>query len=346
MLYSTLAWRPPLAEGNVKGGNSKAERQMKRIGILTSGGDCSGMNATIRSATRTALARGVQVVGFRKGYAGLLKGDFIEMTTREVAGILHRGGTFLQSARSEEFRTVLGREKAVRHLQEFGVEGLVVIGGDGSLNGALALHKLGVPVIGVPASIDNDIAFTDMALGVDTALNNIIYAVDCIKDTASSHDRAFVIEVMGRNSGYLASMSAIATGAEYAIIPEVEHDVADLCNQLRRRYEEGRSNAIIILAEGAGRAQNIADNIKDAIGFETRVTVLGHYQRGGAPSVFDRLLGSRFGNAAVEQLLAGEMGKMVGLCCGEICSTLLETVVVSEKTTQDELHELSKILGI
>jgi len=319
---------------------------MKKIGILTSGGDCSGMNAAIRSATRTALGHGVQVVGFRKGYAGLLKGEYLEMETKEVAGILHRGGTFLQSARSEEFRTVLGREKAVRHLEEIGVDGLVVIGGDGSLNGALALHRMGVPVIGIPASIDNDIPFTDMALGVDTALNNIIYAVDCIKDTASSHDRAFVIEVMGRNSGYLASMSAIATGAEYAIIPEVECDITDLCNQLRLRYEEGRSNAIIILAEGAGRAQNIADTIKDAIGFETRVTVLGHYQRGGAPSVFDRLLGSRLGHGAVELLLAGQRGKMVGLCCNAIVPTLLETVVVSEKRQQDELHEMSLILGI
>ena len=319
---------------------------MKKIGILTSGGDCSGMNAAIRSATRTALGRGVQVVGFRKGYLGLLKGDFLEMGSKEVAGVLHRGGTFLQSARSEEFRTVAGREKAVRHLGELGIDGLIVIGGDGSLNGALALHRMGVPVIGIPASIDNDIAFTDMALGVDTALNNIIYAVDCIKDTASSHDRAFVIEVMGRNSGYLASMTAIATGAEYAIIPEVECDLSEICNQLRHRYEEGRSNAIIILAEGAGHAQNIADTIKDAIGFETRVTVLGHYQRGGAPSVFDRLLGSRLGNSAVEFLLAGERGKMVGLLCNDIVPTPLETVVVSEKKQQDELLAMSRVLGI
>jgi 6-phosphofructokinase 1 len=319
---------------------------MKKIGILTSGGDCSGMNAAIRSATRTALGHDRKVVGFRKGFLGLLKGDYLEMGTKEVAGILHRGGTFLQSARSDEFRTVIGREKAIRHLAEIGVDGLIVIGGDGSLNGALALHKMGVPVIGIPASIDNDIAFTDMALGVDTALNNIIYAVDCIKDTASSHDRAFVIEVMGRNSGYLASMTAIATGAEYAIVPEVECDISDLCNQLRHRWEEGRSNAIIILAEGAGQAQNIADTIKDAIGFETRVTVLGHYQRGGAPSVFDRLLGSRLGNAAVELLLAGERGKMVGLCCNEILPTPLETVVVSEKKQHEELLAMSLILGI
>jgi 6-phosphofructokinase 1 len=319
---------------------------MIKIGILTSGGDCSGMNAAIRSATRTALGHGVQVVGFRKGYAGLLKPDFLDMGTKEVAGILHRGGTFLQSARSDEFRNPMGREKAVRHLSEMGIDGLVIIGGDGSLNGALALHRLGVPVIGIPASIDNDIPFTDMALGVDTALNNIIYAIDCIKDTASSHDRAFVVEVMGRNSGYLASTAAIASGAEYAIVPEVEWDMQDLCSQLRTRWEEGRSNAIIVLAEGAGRAQDIADKVKDAIGFETRVTVLGHYQRGGAPSVFDRLLGSRLGHAAVELLLEGQKGKMVGLCCNSIVPTLLETVVVSEKRQPDELHNLSLILGI
>ncbi|GFO56347.1 ATP-dependent 6-phosphofructokinase [Geomonas sp. Red276] len=319
---------------------------MKKIGILTSGGDCSGMNAAIRAVTRTALGHGVEVIGFRKGYAGLLKPDYLEMGTKDVAGILHRGGTFLQSARSEEFRTPLGREKAARHIEEMGIGGLVIIGGDGSLNGALALHRMGVPVIGIPASIDNDIPFTDMALGVDTALNNILYAIDCIKDTASSHDRAFVIEVMGRNSGYLAATSAIASGAEYAIVPEVECDLADLCEQLRHRWEEGRSNAIIVLAEGAGKAQNIADTIKDVIGFETRVTVLGHYQRGGAPSVFDRLLGSRLGHAAVELLLAGQKGKMVGLCCNAIVPTLLETVVVSERRQQDDLHSLSLILGI
>jgi len=319
---------------------------MEKIGIVTSGGDCSGMNAAIRSATRTALGMGVKVVGFRKGYLGLLKGDFLDMDSKEVAGILHRGGTFLQSARSEEFRTEAGREKAVRRMRELGIDGLVIIGGDGSLNGALALHRLGVPVVGIPASIDNDIPFTDMALGVDTALNNIIYAVDCIKDTASSHDRAFVIEVMGRNSGYLATMAAIATGAEHAIIPEVPVDLAQLCDQLRHRYEEGRSNAIILLAEGAGRAQNIADTIKDAIGFETRVTVLGHYQRGGAPSYFDRMIGSRLGNVAAKLLLSGERGVMVGLNCNEIVATPLESVVISEKRQQDELFGLAAVLGV
>jgi len=221
---------------------------MKKIGILTSGGDCSGMNATIRSAVRTALRMNLEMVGFRKGYLGLMKGDGITLDSKSVSGILHRGGTFLQSARSQEFLTPEGQKKAIDNLRNLGVEGLVILGGDGSLTGALALHRLGLPVIGIPASIDNDIPFTDMALGVDTALNNIIYAVDCIKDTASSHARAFVIEVMGRNSGYLASVSAIATGAEFALVPEREFDLSEICQQLRARYEEGRDNAIIILA--------------------------------------------------------------------------------------------------
>ncbi|BDV43714.1 ATP-dependent 6-phosphofructokinase [Geotalea uraniireducens] len=319
---------------------------MKKIGILTSGGDCSGMNATIRAAVRTALRLNLEVVGFRKGYAGLMKGDCIQLDSRAVSNILHRGGTFLQSARSAEFRTTEGQEQAVAALRAMGVDGLVILGGDGSLCGALALHRLGYPVIGIPASIDNDIPYTDMALGVDTALNNIIYAVDCIKDTASSHARAFVIEVMGRNSGYLASVAAIATGAEYALVPEREFDLAEICQQLRCRYEEGRDNAIIILAEGAGHAQEVAHSIKDAIGFETRVTVLGHYQRGGAPTVFDRLLASRFGKKAVELLISGQQGMMVGLSCNAILATPLEDVIRGEKRPQDEVLRLAEVLGI
>jgi len=319
---------------------------MKKIGILTSGGDCSGMNAAIRSAVRTGIRLNVEVVGFRKGYLGLMKGDAIPLDTKAVSGILHRGGTFLQSARSPEFKTPEGQQKAMDNLKELGIEGLVGLGGDGSLTGALALHWLGLPVVGIPSSIDNDIPYTDMALGVDTALNNIIYAVDCIKDTASSHARAFVIEVMGRNSGYLASISAIATGAEYALVPEREYDLADICQQLRARYEEGRDNAIIILAEGAGHAQEISDSIKDAIGFETRVTVLGHYQRGGAPTVFDRLLASRFGKRAVELLVSGTSGVMVGLSCNAILATTLEDVVKGEKRPQDEVLRLAEVLGV
>jgi 6-phosphofructokinase 1 len=276
-----------------------------------------------------------------------LKNDFQILDTRAVSGVLQRGGTFLQSARSQEFRTDEGRKKALDNLMKERVEGLIVIGGEGSLNGALALDRLGFPVIGIPASIDNDIPYTDMALGVDTALNNIIYAVDCIKDTASSHDRAFIVEVMGRNSGYLASTAAIATGAEFAIVPEVEFDMSEMCHQLRRRYEEGRTNALIILAEGAGNAQSIADGIKDTVGFETRVTVLGHYQRGGAPSVYDRLLGSRFGRKSVELLLNGNKGVMVGISSSSLTTTLLEMVANGgQKKLNEDLLRMAYILGI
>jgi 6-phosphofructokinase 1 len=320
---------------------------MKRLAILTSGGDCSGMNAAIRAAARTAVANDIEMIGYHKGYAGLLKNDYQVLDTRAVSGVLQRGGTFLQSARSPEFRTEEGRRKALDNLMKERVEGLIVIGGDGSLNGALALDRLGFPVIGIPASIDNDIPYTDMALGVDTALNNIIYAVDCIKDTASSHDRAFIVEVMGRNSGYLASTSAIATGAEFAIVPEIEFDLSEMCHRLRRRYEEGRTNALIILAEGVGNAQSIADGIKDTVGFETRVTVLGHYQRGGAPSVFDRLLGSRFGRKSVELLLNGTKGVMVGLSCSSVITTPLETVANGgPKKLNEDLLRMADILGI
>lgn len=319
---------------------------MKKIGILTSGGDCSGMNACIRSSVRTGLRLGLEVVGFRKGYLGLMKGDVISLDSKAVSGIMHRGGTFLQSARSPEFKTAEGQKKAMDVLKELKVEGLIVLGGDGSLAGALALHKLGMPVIGIPASIDNDIPFTDMSLGVDTALNNIIYAVDCIKDTASSHARAFVIEVMGRNSGYLASVAAIASGAEFALVPEREFDLSEICQQLRQRFEEGRDNAIIILSEGVARGQDIADSIKDAIGFETRVTVLGHYQRGGAPTVFDRLLASRFGKKSVEFLIAGNHGMMAGLSCNSILATPLDDVIKGAKRPQDEMLRLAEVLGI
>lgn len=320
---------------------------MKRLAILTSGGDCSGMNAAIRAAARTAIANNVEMIGYRKGFAGLLKNDYIVLDTKAVSGVLQRGGTFLQSARSAEFRSEEGRKQALDNLLRENVDGLIVIGGDGSLNGALTLDKLGYPVIGIPASIDNDIAYTDMALGVDTALNNIIYAVDCIKDTASSHDRAFIIEVMGRNSGYLAMTSAIATGAEFAIVPETEFDLSEMCAQLRRRYDEGRTNAIIIMAEGAGNSQEIANSIKDCAGFETRVTVLGHYQRGGAPSVFDRLLGSRYGRRSVELLLSGTKGIMVGLSANSLTTTLLEMVSHGgQKKLNNELLNMAYILGI
>jgi len=291
---------------------------MKRMAVLTSGGDCSGMNAAIRAVVRAAMAQGVEVLGIQRGYRGLIDRQYEIMQNRSVSNILQRGGTTLQSARCKEMLTAAGQEIAVSNLKGLGVEGLIVIGGDGSLRGARVLNSRGIPTIGIPASIDNDIPGTDMSLGVDTALNNILYAVDCLKDTASSHDRTFVVETMGRGSGYLALAAMVASGAEWALVPEEPYDLEAICDNLRQRFREGRSNSIIMVAEGAASAQEIAAQIKDRIGFETRVMVLGHYQRGGSPSSFDRLLAARFGVAAVEALLAGESGKVVCLSCAEI----------------------------
>lgn len=320
---------------------------VKRIAVLTSGGDCSGLNATIRAVVRTALASGMEILGIQKGYRGLIDRHYIRMSTQTVSNILQRGGTVLQSTRCAEMRGDAGQDIAARNLEGLGVEGLVVIGGDGSLQGGLSLHRRGIKVIGIPASIDNDIPFTDMSLGVDTALNNIIYAVDCLKDTASSHDRAFVVETMGRNCGYLAVAAAVACGAEYALIPEEPFDIDEICRTLNRRYQEGRDNSIIMVAEGVAKAQDVAAQIKDCIGFETRIMVLGHYQRGGAPTAFDRLLGSRLGVAAVEALENGDTGKMVGLVKGKIELTPLEEVFAAPKRPIDgAMVRLARTLGI
>jgi len=310
---------------------------MKKIAVLTSGGDCSGMNAAIRAVVRAALQADIEIFGVQKGYDGLRHGQMQPMTTRNVSGILQRGGTILQSARCPEMHEPDTQQRVRENLAIKGIEGLVVIGGDGSLNGALALHRIGVHTVGIPASIDNDIPFTDMSLGVDTALNNIRYAVDALKDTASSHDRAFVVETMGRNCGYLAVVSAISCGAEFALIPEQPFDLEAICRELRKRFSEGRDNSIIMVAEGAGKADQIAAQVKDRIGFETRVMVLGHYQRGGSPSTFDRLMAARFGVGAVEQLLTGESGAMVGLSCGGLQFTPLETVLSSGRRKIDDM---------
>jgi len=318
---------------------------MKKLAVLTSGGDCSGMNAAIRSVVRAAMAQGIEVVGVQRGYRGLIEGRFEILQNRSVSNMLQRGGTFLRSARCQEMLTEAGQQAAAANLVGLGVEGLVAIGGDGSLRGARALQRKGIATIGVPASIDNDIPFTDMSLGVDTTLNNTLSAVDCLKDTASSPDRPFVVETMGRGSGYLALVAAVASGAEYALIPERPFDLEEICANLRRRYQEGRDNSIIMVAEGVAQAQEIATQIKDRIGFETRVMVLGHYQRGGSPSAFDRLLGARFGVTAVEALVRGESGKMVGLCNSGICLTPFDEVLEAGHRPIDELMvRLGRIL--
>ena len=317
---------------------------MKRIAILTSGGDCSGMNACIRACVRFALHEGLEVIGIRRGYAGLLDRDFIELDSKAVSGILQRGGTILLTARCEEFKTDEGQQKALEILKEEKIDGLIVIGGDGSLRGANALHNLGIKVIGIPASFDNDIYGTDMSIGVDTALNMIIYAVDCIKDTASSHERAFIIEVMGRNCGYLALASGIACGAEAIIIPEVPYNIDKIADLLYKRYRQGKTNSIVIVAEGAASAYEIHRKLKGLVGYETRITVLGHYQRGGYTSVFDRILGSRFGRVAVELLINGKSGLMVGLWDGIVRPIEITKVINTKKLLDFKLLKLAEVL--
>ena len=320
---------------------------MKRIAVMTSGGDAPGMNPAIRAVVRSAIAYGMEVYGIRQAYSGLLAGDFERLTNREVSGILQRGGTILQTARNEEFKTPQGQRRGVRRLNEMGIEGLVVIGGDGSLRGAMALHKLGIPVIGVPGSIDNDIIGTDMSIGVDSALNTILDALDRLRDTASSHERAFLIEVMGRNCGYLALMGGILGGAEMTIIPERAIELSDIASRLEDAYLRGKNHAIAVIAEGANhKIGEIAEFLEGRnVGFEVRITILGHIQRGGGPSAADRLLATRMGVKAVEFLRDGKTGVMVGLHGQEMVAVPIEEVTTGTRPANLEYYELADILS-
>ncbi|MGB1286375.1 MAG: 6-phosphofructokinase [Aggregatilineales bacterium] len=320
---------------------------MKRIAVMTSGGDAPGMNAAIRAVVRTGLAHGVEVYGIRQAYAGLLNGDITPMTSREVSGILQRGGTILQTARNEEFRTKKGQRKGLRRLNERNIDGVVVIGGDGSLRGAMALHNLDVPVVGVPASIDNDIYGTDMSIGADTALNTILDSLDRLRDTASSHNRCFLIEVMGRSCGYLALMGGILGGAETVIIPEREVPMEEVAKELEDAYVRGKIHAIAVIAEGASySATELAEFLnQQEVGFEIRLTILGHTQRGGGPSAFDRLLATRMGVAAVEELLAGHTGIMIARTGRGQKTVPLEEVVEKTRPITEDYFEMAHILS-
>ena len=321
---------------------------MKRIAVLTSGGDGPGLNPCIRSVVRTAIDKGLEVVGVRRGYAGLIESDMMELNVRSVGGILNRGGTFLGTARSLEFKTPKGQRHVLRNLNRVGINGLVVIGGNGSLTGALKLHEMGFPVVGIPATIDNDVNGTDISIGVDTTLNTILDAVDKIKDTASSHERAFLVEVMGRDSGYLALMASIASGAELALIPEVEIEVEEVVRAVDAAYIRGKAHCIIVAAEGwEPGARALYDYLRERreeIGFGVRLTVLGHVQRGGAPTAYDRILATRLGAAAVRALMDGKNGMMVGMIEGHTGLTPLDEAVAFQKELDLELYELCRIM--
>jgi len=321
---------------------------MKRIGVLTSGGDGPGLNPCIRAVTRTALGYDLEVIGIERGFAGLIDGEMIPLDARSVGGIIGRGGTFLGTARAPEFKTPKGQREALRNLNRHSIDGLVVIGGNGSLAGACALHRLGFPVVGVPATIDNDVVGTDIAIGVDTALNTILDAIDKIKDTASSHQRAFLIETMGRDSGYLALMGGIGGGAEMILIPEVETPLEEVAQGLLDAYVRGKAHCIVVVAEGyKPGTEAVADYLcarQEELGFEVRVTVLGHIQRGGVPSAFDRLLATRLGAAAVRELQEGHHGHIVGLIGNQIALTPLEGILTRRKELDLSLCELAKIM--
>ncbi len=322
-------------------------KRINTIGVLTSGGDAPGMNASIRAVVRTAMAHDLQVIGIMNGYEGLINGEFKSLGARDVGGTLQHGGTVLRTRRSQAFREKHGQREAIRRMNEAGIDALVVIGGDGSLRGANALSKQGVPVVGIPASIDNDIWGTNMAIGVDTALNTIMEAVDKLRDTASSHNRAFLIETMGRGCGYLAVMAGIVCGAEMVLIPEVPITVEEVASTIEDAYRRGKTHAIIIVAEGASmRAAALSQALKDLdLGFHTRVTILGHVQRGGRPTAFDRLLAARMGKRAVEALLEGETNVMTGLQGREIVLVPLEDVIVKNRAANLEYYEMSRMLA-
>ncbi|MBE0669618.1 MAG: 6-phosphofructokinase [Anaerolineales bacterium] len=317
------------------------------IGILTSGGDAPGMNAAIRAVVRTALANNMDVIGVMHGYEGLLNGEFKPMGPRDVGGILQRGGTVLQTSRSKRFMEPSGQRDAIRKMNEAGMDALIVIGGEGSMNGAYALSQQNIKVIGIPGSIDNDIWGTNIAIGTDTAMNTIMEAVDKLRDTASSHQRAFLVETMGRNSGYLAVMAAIVCGAEVALIPEMPITADEVAVVVEEAYKRGKTHAIIINAEGSGvRTTDLAQRIDDLdVGFKTRMTILGHIQRGGSPTAYDRLLASRMGVKAVEALVEGTHGMMTGLKGKGVDFVPLQDVISNKRKVNMEYFHMAKVLA-
>ncbi len=319
---------------------------MKRIGVLTSGGDAPGMNAAIRAVVRKAIYSKIEVYGIIGGYAGLISGDFKKLELGSVGDIIQRGGTMLLSARCDEFKTKEGQQMGLQQLINAGINGLVVIGGDGSYRGASALTELGLPCIGVPGTIDNDICGTQFTIGFDTALNTVIDAIDKIRDTATSHDRTFIIEVMGRNSGDIALWSGLAGGAETIVIPEDPYDIHEICTRLKKGEERGKKHSIIVVAEGVSGGVELGKQIKQLTNLDTRVSVLGHIQRGGSPTAFDRVLASRLGARAVELLIEGQGGRAVGIENNRVIDEQIEEVLNKTHTVDLNLLTLSKELSI
>ncbi|MDI6785768.1 MAG: 6-phosphofructokinase [bacterium] len=318
---------------------------MKRIGVLTSGGDSPGMNAAIRSVTRYAVYKGIEVMGIYNGFEGLIKSDFARFTHRSVSNIISRGGTILKTARCKEFTTTEGRSKAKDSLEKHGIDGLVVIGGNGSYRGAHIFgNEFKIPCIGVPATIDNDIEETDATIGSDTAVNTALHAIDNIRDTATSLERIFIVEVMGRESGFIAKQVGLGGGAEDIIIPEMNYDLEMMCEDINKGHNRGKISWIIIVAEGAAKSRKIAKEITKKTGFNVRLVVLGHIQRGGSPTAFDRILATRLGAAAVSLLADGQADKAVGIKADKINVVDFKVAIQEKKEADIELYKLLRIL--
>ena len=319
---------------------------MKRIGVLTSGGDAPGMNAAIRAVARMAVYKGFDVIGFRRGFEGLIDGDVVPLTLSSVGGIIHRGGTMLRTARSERFMRPEGVREGLQRLKEYDIDALIAIGGDGSFHGAFELHKLGHPVVGIPATIDNDMAGTDCTIGFDTACNTALSCIQKLRDTASSHERLFLVEVMGRHAGFLALEAAVSGGAEYVLVPERQFNIEDICKKLEYAHKRGKNHSLIVVAEGVMGAGELASQLKEAKGYDARIVVLGHIQRGGSPSSFDAILASRLGGGAVEALFRGESGVMVGRMAGKIVTHPIQYSWENKKDLDEDMMQLVEILGI
>lgn len=315
---------------------------IKKIGVLTSGGDAPGMNTAIRAVVRTCLANDIEVFGIYDGYAGLHQGKIKQLSRHSVSDIINRGGTFLGTARFPEFREESVRKEAIHNLQQHGIEALVVIGGDGSYMGAKKLSEMGYPCIGIPGTIDNDIAGTDYTIGFMTALNTVVDAVDRLRDTSSSHNRISIVEIMGRYCGDLTLWAAIAGGSEYVIVPEVKYDEEALLAQIKRGVEKGKKHAIIAITEHVTDVNQLAKRIEAQTGLETRATVLGHIQRGGSPMAFDRILASRMGATAVELLMQGKSARCIGIQSGEMVDhDIIECLEEMKRPFRQDLYNLS-----
>lgn len=314
---------------------------VKSIAVLTSGGDSQGMNAAVRAVVRSALFHGIKVYGVQRGYQGLLNDDLREMDLRSVGDIIQRGGTILQTARCKEFTTAEGQQRGAEILRSRGIDGLVVIGGDGSYHGANKLSKLGIKTMGLPGTIDNDIPFTDFTIGFDTAVSIVVDAINKIRDTMSSHERSSIVEVMGRHCGDIALHAGLASGAETILVPEVSFDLNEVAERMKTNFANGKRHSIIVVAEGAARGEDVSQKITELSGIDARVTVLGHIQRGGTPTAADRILASKLGDFAVRQLIAGESGKSCGVIKGELVMTDIDTVVNTKKPFDMEMYNLA-----